>query len=120
MNRCGAFDPVGRRPTKCDYKRCYRDYMREIGVRELKSRLSEVLRAVEAGEEVRVTVRGRPVAEIRPTAESRAEKRMRELVAEGRVTPPSRPLPRNVPFPPPGKGSGTAMILAEREEEREC
>lgn len=93
--------------------------MREIGVRELKSKLSEVLRAVEDGEEVRVTVRGRPVAEIKPTAESRAEKRLRELIAEGRVTPASKPLPKGPPPPRVrGKGSGTAMILADREEER--
>lgn len=87
-------------------------------MRELKSRLSEVLRAVENGEEVRVTVHGRPVAEIRPTAESEEGRRMRQLIAEGRVTPPSRPSPRNFPPPVPGKGSGTAIILAEREQER--
>jgi prevent-host-death family protein len=92
--------------------------MREIGVRELKSKLSEVLRAVEDGEEVRVTVHGRPVAEIRPTAESEEDRLMRQLIAEGRVTPPSRPVPRNIPIPPPGKGSATAIILAEREEDR--
>ena len=40
--------------------------MREIGVRELKRSLSETLRAVEDGEQVRVTVRGRPVADIVP------------------------------------------------------
>lgn len=97
---------------------CYCDYMREIGVRELKSRLSEILRAVEDGEEVRVTVHGRPVAEIRPTVESRAEKRMRELIAEGRVTPPSKPLPKVAPPRVRGKGSASAIILAEREEER--
>ncbi len=87
-------------------------------MRELKSRLSEILRAVEDGEEVRVTVRGRPVAEIRPTAEGMAAKRMRELIAEGRVTPPSKPLPKVAPPLIRGKGSASAMILAEREEDR--
>ncbi len=117
MTRWGAFGPVRKRPPNVTTSWCYRDYMREIGVRELKSRLSEILRAVDEGEEVRVTVRGRPVAEIRPAAESKAEQRMRELIAEGRVTPPSRPLP--IGPPPPritGKGSGSALILAEREE----
>lgn len=87
-------------------------------MRELKSRLSEILRAVEDGEEVRVTVRGRPVAEIRPTAESLAEKRWGELIAEGRVTPPSKPLPKEPPPLVRGGGSASAVILAEREEER--
>lgn len=40
---------------------------RTIGVRELKARASEVLReAQETGEEVIVTVRGRPVARLEP------------------------------------------------------
>lgn len=92
--------------------------MREIGVRELKSKLSEVLRAVEDGEEVRVTVHGRPVAEIRPTAEARGDRLMRKLIAEGRVTPPSMPLPKVAPPLVRGGGSASAIILAEREEER--
>ena len=87
-------------------------------MRELKSKLSEVLRAVEDGEEVRVTVRGRPVAEIKPTAENVAEKRWAELIAEGRVTPPSKPLPKEAPPRVRGKGSASALILAEREEDR--
>lgn len=87
-------------------------------MRELKSRLSEILRAVENGEEVRVTVHGRPVAEIRPTAESEEDRLMRQLIAEGRVTPPSKPLPKKAPPLSRGKGSASAIILAEREEER--
>ncbi|HSS33582.1 MAG TPA: type II toxin-antitoxin system prevent-host-death family antitoxin [Solirubrobacterales bacterium] len=92
--------------------------MREIGVRELKSGLSAVLREIEAGEQVRVTVHGRPVAYIVPVDESSEDRQMRELITAGRVTPASKKLPRNVPLPPPGKGSGTAAILADREEER--
>jgi prevent-host-death family protein len=42
--------------------------MREIGVRELKATLSEVLRHVARGESVRVKVRDRPVADIVPVA----------------------------------------------------
>jgi prevent-host-death family protein len=95
--------------------------MREIGVRELKSGLSAVLREIEAGEQVRVTVHGRPVAYIVPVDESPEDRQMRELVTAGRVTPASKKPPRNVPLPPPGKagqGSATAAVLADREEER--
>lgn len=41
---------------------------REIPQRELRNNVSGVLRDVEAGEAVRVTVRGRPVAEIVPVS----------------------------------------------------
>lgn len=40
--------------------------MREVGIRELKNRLSEYVRLVRAGEVVMVTDRGEVVAELRP------------------------------------------------------
>lgn len=100
--------------------------MREIGVRELRATLSKVLRRVDKGERFRVTVRGRPVADLVPAvpaeaaeATNRYGERMSQLIAEGRVTPASRsgPLPEGPPPHYTGK-SATAIILAEREEER--
>jgi prevent-host-death family protein len=91
--------------------------MREIGVRDLKAQLSSVLRDVEGGERVRVTSRGRPVAEIVPALPERSEA-MKRLIAEGKVTPATRPLPKNPPPLIDTGQSGTAIILAEREEER--
>ncbi|MGH9132730.1 MAG: type II toxin-antitoxin system Phd/YefM family antitoxin, partial [Ilumatobacteraceae bacterium] len=41
---------------------------REIPQRELRNNVSAVLRDVEAGEALRVTVRGRPVAELVPVS----------------------------------------------------
>lgn len=41
---------------------------RDISVRELRNRTAEVLRRVEAGERLRVTVDRRPVAELHPLA----------------------------------------------------
>lgn len=41
---------------------------REIPQRELRNNVSAVLREVEAGNPVRVTVRGRPVAELVPVS----------------------------------------------------
>jgi len=95
----------------------YHDHMREIGVRDLKANLSSVLRDVEKGERVTVTSRGKPVAEIVPVEPERSEA-MKKLIAEGRVTPASRPLPMDPPSPRDTGRSGTAIILAEREEER--
>lgn len=45
--------------------------MREIPQRELRNNVSAVLREVEAGASLRVTVRGRPVADIVPVAARR-------------------------------------------------
>jgi len=92
--------------------------MREIGVRELKSSLSSVLHDVEEGEQVRVTVRGRPVADIVPATARRGAARLRELVANGQVTPASRALPHRPPRPLPSKRSATSIVLAERDAER--
>jgi prevent-host-death family protein len=46
--------------------------MNEVGIRELKGRLSLLLRSVEKGETVIVTDRGRPIAEIRPVPSASA------------------------------------------------
>ena len=46
--------------------------MRTIPQRELRNRISEVLREVEAGERLRITVDGRPVAELVPVSARRA------------------------------------------------
>lgn len=95
----------------------YHDYMREIGVRDLKAQLSSVLHDVEDGERVRVTSRGKPVADIVPVLPDRGEA-MKQLIAEGRVTPASRPHPSYTPPPRKTGRSASAVILAEREEER--
>lgn len=92
--------------------------MREIGVRELKRSLSETLRAVDRGEQVRVTVRGRPVADIVPAGAAAREDRLRELVAQGKVVPPGRARPMRAPRAAKGRGSAADAVLSERDTER--
>jgi prevent-host-death family protein len=92
--------------------------MREIGVRELKESLSETLRAVGRGEQVRVTVRGRPIADIVPAGVAAGDHRLRELVAEGRLVPPARARPASPPRLADGDGSASAVVLSERDAER--
>lgn len=92
--------------------------MREIGIRELKAGLSGVLRRVSDGEQIRVTKRGRPIAEIVPAGSRSGDARMRELVADGRVSPATRSRPSRAHPPLKSGRSASAVILAEREEDR--
>ena len=64
----------------------YGDYM-EIGVRELKAKLSEFIGRASGGEVVVVTDRGRPVAQLGPLAGYSAVERG---VEEGWIEPPKR------------------------------
>jgi prevent-host-death family protein len=91
--------------------------MREIGVRELKASLSETLRAVGRGEQVRVTLRGRAIADIVPAGASAGDDRIRGLVAAGRLLPPAISRPQRAPRLLKGRESASALVLAERDTE---
>lgn len=93
--------------------------MREVGVRELKTHLSEILDAVVAGESLRVTRHGRVIADLTPAATLTDEEHFHLLVAQGRIHPatePHRPAPKPLK-PLPGR-SGTAEVLKDRASER--
>jgi prevent-host-death family protein len=92
--------------------------MREIGVRELKQSLSETLRAVGRGQQVRVTVRGKAVADIVPAGAAAIDDPLRGLVAEGRLTVPSRARPRRAPRLAKSRRSASSLVLSDREAER--
>ncbi len=90
----------------------------DVGVRELKGSLSSYLRRAAAGERIRVTDRGRPIAEIVPAGASDPEARMRALIAAGKVTPglpgPKPPPPRRVQLAP-GAKLASQIVLENRE-----
>ncbi len=92
--------------------------MREIGVRELKQSLSETLRAVGRGEQVRVTRHGRPLADLVPAGIAVVDDRLRELVASGRVVPPARARPIRAPKLAKARSSASSLVLSERDAER--
>ena len=75
--------------------------MRTVGLKALKNKLSEYVRAAASGDTVVITDRGRVVAEIvppRPKTESVIERGIRE----GWITPAKRPfgpLPPGKPVP---------------------
>lgn len=96
--------------------------MDEIGVRQLKSRLSETLKRVEAGESVRVTSRGRAVAEIVPSrtlSDDEIDPELLQMEAEGRITLSRVPRSERAdpePVKPKGKKTASEIVIEGREE----
>ena len=90
----------------------------EVGVRELRASLSSWLDRVQAGDEVIVTDRGKPVARLAPiTARGRRE----QLIAEGRLTParkPRTPIDRSTLPKLPAGVSLTDILIEERRKAR--
>jgi prevent-host-death family protein len=75
--------------------------MTEVGVRELKSSLSQYLKRVRRGESIVVTDRGEPIARIIPVG---IPEGIAKLMAEGRVTWSGKPFrpPEKLVRPRPG------------------
>ena len=97
--------------------------MDPVGIKALKNKLSEYVRAAAAGETVLVTDRGRVVAEIVPprvrSDASPALQRMGELVRQGLLTPsklsPKTRLPRRRPV---AKLDGVLRDLDQSRDDR--
>ncbi|MGA2820229.1 MAG: type II toxin-antitoxin system prevent-host-death family antitoxin [Anaerolineales bacterium] len=85
-----------------------------VGVRELKSRLSEYLRRVKQGETIVVTERGKPVGRLIPQGQT-LEERLAELDQAGLIRwsgkrlSPAKPVARAR-----GKRTVAETIVAER------
>lgn len=94
------------------------DPVKQVGIRELKNRLSYYVRRAKAGQGIQITNRGEPVAELIPPRRTRTgttmRQRLEELARRGLVTlgaphDPSiyrRRMPRLVP-------DGTAKRLID-------
>jgi prevent-host-death family protein len=80
----------------------------EVGIRELRADLSRWIKRVQAGSEIVVTDRGKPVARI--TAANRRSK-LDELIAAGIVQP--APRRRRAQPPKPLEGAGPLSDLVE-------
>jgi prevent-host-death family protein len=96
--------------------------MRVVGVGALRQNLSKYLRAVQAGEELTVTARGRPVARLVPLGEvSAAETRRQALIGIGMLRPRIRRLPRDFwtrPKPSDRHGAVLQALRRDRTEDR--
>ena len=91
----------------------------EVGIRELRARLSHWIDRVQAGDEVIVTERGRPVARLSAVG---ARSRLEELIAQGRVTAAKAsrtPIERDkLPKMPPGKTLSDYVLEERRSRDR--
>ena len=95
--------------------------MRAVGVRELKSRLSEYLRMVRRGEEILITDRGEVIAELRRPDRSASEVRYPALLLharEGKVRlgEPNRPDLYTLHARIAPDGTAGRLLDEEREE----
>lgn len=89
----------------------------DVGIRELRSNLSQYVARVRAGETITVTDHGKPVAQLTPLA---GGDKLSRLIAEGKVTParnPSPPGSRRLPKGLPLKADGTVsdLIIEDRD-----
>ena len=99
----------------------YITYMRAVGIKSLKNRLSEYIRLVRAGETVLVTDRDQVVAELVPPQLERSAKLSDALLAEavrkGWVTAPlaaSGELPNSAPV------ASLVELVADVREDRDA
>ncbi|MBK8293730.1 MAG: type II toxin-antitoxin system prevent-host-death family antitoxin [Solirubrobacterales bacterium] len=93
--------------------------MKMIGVAELKSKLSEYLAQVKAGEEVVVTEHGTPVAKV--TRIQSADGHLEQLIRDGVVKPGEEELSEDfldLPRPRSSGGSVTETLIEERRTGR--
>jgi prevent-host-death family protein len=82
--------------------------MKKVGIADLKSRLSEYLRAVRRGETIAVLDRQTPIAQIVP---------VRQMPLDLREPAPGTPAPNKIPLPRPLKLTIdiVQLLLEERQ-----
>ena len=85
-----------------------------VGIRELKSRLSEYLRRVRAGETVVITDRGQPVGRIVPIAQPLAD-RLEAMAQAGLIRWSGRKL---APMAPVARTRGERTVADLLVEDR--
>ncbi len=96
--------------------------MKIAPIADFKARLSAYLEAVKAGEEIIVTERGRPVAQVIAVRGSRHDSARRDqLIRNGQMKPPLHALPKDFltqALPADGDGHVMTSLLEDRNEGR--
>lgn len=85
----------------------------EVGVRDLKNNLSRYLGQVEAGIEVVVTDRGRPIARL-TSMDAVAGDKLAAMIEAGLVRPPSAKV-RQRPVPLTSTGPVSELVAEQRQ-----
>ncbi|MBC5820840.1 MAG: type II toxin-antitoxin system prevent-host-death family antitoxin [Candidatus Eremiobacteraeota bacterium] len=90
---------------------------RTAGVREAKSRLSDLLRDVKRGREWVITERGKPVARLIPASKGplTLDDRLRRLEQEGLIEPLSGVSIELPPLPAVPSGIAQRMLQEDRD-----
>jgi len=83
-----------------------------IGIRELRNRVSEVIRRAQRGERILITSNGLPVAELGPISGSRTES-LEELAEAGLLRLPRSGTHPPKPQPLPVRGGVTSGEILE-------
>ena len=86
-----------------------------VGIRELKSRLSEYLRQVKSGATLLITERGKPVGRITPIHAS-IDDRLEELIQAGLVAWSGTRLGKIVPVASTREGQRVSDLLLDDRE----
>lgn len=87
----------------------------QVGIRDLKARLSEYLRRVKQGDVVIITEHGKPVGRIVPEEET-VEGKMNRLAATGRYSWSGKKMVVHEPIAENKSGYSIAeMIIEDRE-----
>jgi prevent-host-death family protein len=85
-----------------------------VGIRQLRADVAAAVRRAGAGENIVVTVGGRPVAALGPLAAADGVVRLDDLIARGLVIAPRRTGPWTPPAPVPvWSGSRIDRLLRE-------
>lgn len=93
--------------------------MNRVGIKELRSDLSNQVRRAASGERIVVTIDGAPKAVISSFVPSQKEMSLEDMISSGRLIPGPRTSEPRPPAPPKIKvGRPTAEILDEIRQDR--
>jgi prevent-host-death family protein len=93
----------------------------EIGIREFKDRLSEILHRANQGEQITITNHGQAICLLSPVKieEIKRSEFLERAISEGWIKPATRTsLGKSTPIKPRKAGPTTTQILMESRRER--
>jgi prevent-host-death family protein len=93
----------------------------EIGIREFKDRLSEILQRANQGEQITITNHGQAICLLSPVKveEIKRSEFLERAIAQGRVRPATRTsLSESTPIKPRKAGPTTTELITQSRRER--